>query len=452
MDYFNSGYGNYVIAGGDCIVHFLTPHIGELYTAEQVKNHLSNNVNRLLYSFGARLSKHNNKIDTRRVARISREVDKIRNCPFTSDSPLSIDSGGYQVCMGYVNYEKIPDYINIYSDFIQKKHKDFSMCFSLDLPISRSGIFKTYSQMEYYNEMSYKAFSNFSPEIKKQIYYIHHYSSPKVYDIFLRFLNDCDYANGFTNFSSPPESSLNSSVAYSIPLSDIVTHCKKVGLTSFNFHALGGASSIDTFLYQLISKHIEYRHGIKVRITYDSSTLFKGIAVGRSIRLFKRDNMLYTGDIHSNNIHTKFDREKSLEDKMYDSINEMSQHYGFKILDPVQYPLYNPDGKTNMKVYCMLILQQMNIYRRVELMCEEAIEDIYSYYKEDNMPDFIDSCMKFLAKICDGRVTRKVYDYCSSLPQTMRVLEMCDTGFNKYILAHNSNDFPEMYYDNQIPI
>ena len=112
-DYYHRGYGNYVIASGDCIVNFfgrfLKNHNDKnVFDAQKFKNFMMNNVNRLLYSFGSGLSRKSHTISEKRIDNISKVVDNMRNCEFTNESTIFVDSGGFQLCMGYVNMNDIP--------------------------------------------------------------------------------------------------------------------------------------------------------------------------------------------------------------------------------------------------------------------------------------------------------------------------------------------------------
>lgn len=445
-NYFKRGFGNYVIASGNCLVNFATPHLGKLYDADHLKDCLKNNVYRLLFSFGYGMHKGFNRLSANRIKRIGDEIDKMRNCPFTNDSPIYVDSGGYQVNNGYLASSQIPQYLDLYTEFLQRKIKDFTMAFSLDLPASKPGIFNTYAEMESYNRLCYKRFAEFPQDMKDRIFYIHHYSSPSKYRIWRKFIEEDGYIDGFTNFSSPPENALKSALSYSIPLSDIVSWCKSKKITRFNFHALGGAGAIDTFLYVLMSKHIKAVHGIDVNLTYDSSTLFKGVAVGRNLRLFKEDGILYTADIHSDQLHLKFDKGKTLEDCIFEAIGRISENYGLETLDRTSHPVFKADGKADMATYVYMILHEMHVYRRIELECMENVDGIYQLYADGSHGCFIDACMEFLRRFASGKITRKITDYCSSLIKAFKVVEQCDPVYNMGILqnASSANDIPEM--------
>ena len=445
-DYFKRGFGNYVIASGNCLVNFATPRLETLGGADRLKCCLRNSVYRLLFSFGYGMHRGYNRLSANRIKRIGDEIDKMRNCPFTNDAPIFVDSGGYQVNNGYLEAKQIPEYLDLYCEFLQRKIKDFTMAFSLDAPVSKPGIFSTYAEMESYNRLCYKRVAEFPQDMKDKIFFVVHYSSPSKYRIWRKFIEEDGFIDGFTNFSSPPENALKSAISYSIPLSDVVAYCKSKKITRFNFHALGGAGAIDTLIYVLMSKHVKSAHGIDVNITFDSSTLFKGVAVGRHIRLFKEDGILYSADIHSDQLHLKYDQGKTLEDCIFEAIGRISDSYGLATLDRAIHPVFKPDGKADMATYVFLILHELHVYRRIELECMENVDAIYQLYTDGSYGSFVDACMMFLSRFTSGKITRKITDYCSSLIKAFNVIEKCDPGYNMAILKSSAsgNDIPEM--------
>lgn len=445
-DYYNRGYGNYVVASGDCIVNFFGRFLKNhndmnVFNEVSLKNFMVNNVNRLLYSFGSGLSSKSHSVSDKRIKKISDVVDSMKKCPFTNDATIFIDSGGFQACMGYIDINDIPKYLDIYTEFIKQKHQDFTMCYSLDIPVVKDGIFKTYRQLEEYNRLTYQRFATFDKEIKDKIFYIHHFITPRLYDIWGRFMWNEGLAEGFTNFSVGGVVAGSGSdhkiplVTYCIPLSDIVKYCKIKGIKKFNFHLLGGASYSDIFYHQMFTKHIKVVHDIDVNITYDSSTLFKGIAVGRTTRAFKRDGNLYPMDLHSNILHKKFDGEKTTADCIYEFMNDISDHYGMRHLDPVNFPIYDETTNTyHRAIHMFLMMHEMRIFREIELRCQDNVDELYEYYRQGKRTEFADKCLDFINIFNHGVVSEKLWLKCNNLYQSLDILTACDQELNKQLV------------------
>ncbi len=465
-DYYNRGYGNYVVASGDCIVNFfgrfLAKHNDQnVFDAEKLTRFFHNNINRLLYSFGSGLSNTCHSVSEARIKKVSNVVDSMRGCPFTADSTIFIDSGGFQACMGYIDINDIPKYLDLYVDFIGRKYKDFTMAYSLDIPVVRNGIFKTYKQLEETNRMTYKRFSTLPQDQKDKVFYIHHFITPRLYKIWSDFMWNDGYADGFTNFSvggivaGSGSDHIIPLVTYCIPLSDIVKYCKSKNIKKFNFHLLGGASYSDIFYHQMFTKHIKAVHDIDVNITYDSSTLFKGLAVGRFTRAFKSDGNLYPMDLHSSSMHLKFDKEKTTADCIYEFLNDISDHYGMKHLDPVNFPIY--DEKTNTyhrAIHMFLMLHEMRIFREIEMYCQEVVDELYEYYTQGKFIEFGERCVKFIKRFNGGRLSEKLDLKCSNLSRSLDILTDCDVDRNKYLVNKYmcNDDVPEMLDAEQLTI
>jgi len=465
-DYYNRGYGNYVVASGDCIVNFfgrfLKDHNDQsVFDAPTLKNFMMNNINRLLYSFGSGLSSKCHNVSEKRIEKVSKVVDSMRACPFTDEATIFIDSGGFQACLGYINIKDLPYYCDLYCKFINEKYKNFDMCYSMDVPVVKDGIFKTYDELEYHNRMNYTKFQQFPQEVKDKVFYIHHFITPRLYKIWSKFMFQDGLAEGFTNFSvggivaGSGSDHIIPLVTYCIPLSDIVKYCKEHRIKKFNFHLLGGASVSDIFYHQMFTKHIKKVHKIDVNITYDSSTLFKGLAVGRFTRAFKSDGNLYPMDLHSDILKIKFDKELTVEDCIYNFMNDISDHYGMKHLDPVNFPIYDNNTNTyHRAIHMFLMLHEMRLFREIEMMCQEAVDELYELYVQNKRVEFGDACCNYIKRFNAGRVSEKLNLKCSNLSKSLDILTNCDHEHNKHLVDKymSNDDVAEMLDAEQLTI
>lgn len=466
QDRYNRGYGNYVVASGDCIVNFfgrfLKNHNDQkVFDEHSLKNFMMNNVNRLLYSFGSGLSSKCHNVSQARIKKVSDVVNAMRACPFTDEATIFIDSGGFQACMGYIEIKDIPKYTDLYLSFINQYYKLFNMAYSLDIPVVKGGIFKTYQQLEDINRFTYTKFHELDQEVKDHIFYIHHFITPRLYHIWSKFLWNEGMADGFTNFSVGGVVAGSGSdhtipiVTYCIPLSDIVKYCKQKNIKKFNFHLLGGASYSDIFYHQMFTKHIKEVHDIDVNITYDSSTLFKGLAVGRCTRAFKSDGNLYPMDLHSTYLHMKFDKEKTVSDCIYEFLNDISDHYGMKHLDPVNFPIYDPKTNTyHRAIHMFLMMHEMRIFREIEFCCNDACSDLYEIYKQGNKIEFGEACSDFIKRFNHGVISEKLNLKCSNLYRSLDILTECNQDLNKHLVDKYmcNDDVADMINAEQVTI
>lgn len=441
----NNEYGNYVIASGDCICNFFGRFLKNyndqnVFNSDQVKSFLLDNVNRLLYSFGSGISTKSHSVSASRIEKIAKVLKMMRDCPFTNESKLFVDSGGYQVgCMGYVPMEDVPKFVDIYAKFLETKHEYFDMAFAMDIPVVKGGVFKNYNQVEDVNRYSYRKMFALPQNVKDKMFYIHHFITPRLYQIWSKFMWNEGLADGFTNFSVGGVVSGAGSdhtiplVTYAIPLSDIVKYCKNKGIMKFNFHLLGGASYSEIFYHKLFTYHIKKVHDIDVNITYDSSTLFKGIAVGRCTRYFKSDGNLYPMDLHSTYLHLKYDKAKTVEDCIYESMNDIADRYGMKHLNPVDFPIYQNDTY-HRAIHMFLMMHEMRIFRLMEMYSELAAPELYKLYEQGKFLEFGDECANFIKRFNHGVLSEKINLKCSNLSRSLDILTKCDQDYNKHLV------------------
>ena len=457
-----SGYGNYVIAGGDTICSLYT-NFFEKYNNDQIfdeqkfKTFLCNNINRFLYSYGTGLSYVTQKISDKHSERISKTVNTIKSSTFMNNSHLYMDSGGFQVANGAVKTEDMPRFVDMYIQFLHDNINLYNKAFSLDLPPGPfSSVFSSYSQMEELNRLSYTKFSQLPQEIKDKILYVHHFRTPTLNNTWSKFLWEEDLADGIKNFSVGGIVANNSTdicipvIIYALPLADIVLYCKQKGLRSFDFHVLGGANYIDIFYHNLFSHHIKKVHDIDVRITYDSSGIFKGLAVGRFMPVFKSDGILYKMDLRSPTLHMKFDMEKSIQDVTYEKINSIASKYGMKEINPVDHPIYDIQRDTfNRSVHMYLMMCIMRLYRELEFYCKNYINDIYPLYENGMIEQFEDACADIASRLNEGKLTKKIKAKSCSICKSLDILTNLDRQYNAFLIEKfMANDDISGMFDN----
>jgi len=458
-DTWNSNPCNYVIAGGDCFVslmgNFITKHdkINHFDDAK-INNFVLHNVNKYLYSFGTGLNYKTKKMSPKHTEKIVRVIDFINNRPMMKDIKLYIDSGGFQVAMGAVEPKDMPIYIEKYHKFLRENHQKFSYAFGLDLPPGpASSVFESYTQLENLNRLSYQETANLPQEVKDKMIYIHHFRTPSLYDTWSKFLWDEHLADGFKNFATGglvanmATDMLIPIIIYSIPLSEILKYAISKNMTEFNFHVLGGANYIDVFYHKLFSYHILKTHGIKVNITYDSSAIFKALAIGRFIPVFKDGGDLTKMDLKSNGMHLRFENMMTKEDKVYQLLNEIASHYDFKQLTPETDPIYDLERNTfTRSVHMYLILYYLQTYRQLETICEKFIEEIYPLYEQNKQDEFDGRCYEIAQKFNQGKNTRKQKAKIASIAKSLEVLTKMDRDYNKHLIHKfmSSDDISEM--------
>ena len=459
---YHSGYSNYIIAGADTVCSLFTNFLArhnkfDIFDSEKFSDFLHNSINRFLYSYGTGLNYVTKRIPKNHNKRITTTIDFIKNSEFMNDCVLYIDSGGFQIANGAVEVKDLHRFVNEYKQFLIDNKDKYQKAFSLDMPPGPSAsLFSSYSQMEEYNRMSYKELGSMSKEIKDKLLYIHHFRTPMMNNTWSKFLWEEDLANGYTNFSVGGIVANNSTdisipvIIYSIPLSDIVKYCIQKGIKSFNFHVLGGANYIDVFYHNLFSYHIKKVHGVDVNITYDSSGLFKGLAVGRFIPIFKSNDTLCKMDLRSVSLHMKFDKEKTIQDVVYERINATARHYGMKELNPSDHPIYDESRNTfDRNIHMYLMMSLMRLYKELEIYCRSYIQEIYPLYENNMREDFEEKCADLAARFNDGKLTKKIKAKSCSISKSLDILTKMDRDYNAHLIEKYmaNDDITSMFED-----
>ncbi len=438
---------NYVVAGGDCFVSLLGNFIdkfggAEFFNDDKIAKFLSHSVNRYLYSYGTGLSYKTKKMSPKHNEKITREVGKITSRPFMKDTNLYIDSGGFQVAMGAVVPKDMPDFITKYHEFLDMNHDKFKYAFSLDLPPGpSSSVFDSYEHIEQLNDLSYSTTANLPTHIRDKMLYIHHFRTPSLHKTWGKFLWEKKYAEGFKNFATGGIVANMATdltipvIIYTIPLSEIVKYAKTTNLTSFNFHVLGGANFIDVFYHKLFSYHIKKVHGLDVKITYDSSALFKGLAIGRFIPAFDPNGTLFKMSIRSKNMNLRFFEDKLVCDQIYYLLNNIARDYGFKELNEADHPVYDPERNTlTRSVHMYLICYMLWLYKELERIADEFIEKTYPLYESGNQEAFDEQCYGLAQRFNQGKNTRKQKAKIASLCKSLKILTDLDVDYNQYLI------------------
>lgn len=447
VDQWNQGYSNYVIAGGDCVCslfnNFVERHNDpKFFDHDSLKNVFHNTIDRFLFSFGTGLSYKTRKISKNHSQRIAKVVNEIKACKSMDDCILYIDSGGFQVAMGAIEPASMPHFINMYHDFLVENKNQYQRAFSLDLPPGpTSSVFKSYNQIEELNRISYTMVKNLPQDVKDKMLYIHHFRTPSLHATWGRFLWEENMAEGCTNFATGGIVANSSTdlaipiIIYTIPLSEILKYSMQNNIRKFDFHVLGGANFIDIFYHKLFSYHIKKVHNVDVTITYDSSTIFKGLAIGRFCPVFKSNGILDRLDLHSNTLHLKYDGNLTNEDVIYNEMNGIANHYGLAPLDPTINPIYDVERNTfDRAVHMYLMLCIMKVYRQAELICDDYVREIYPLYENGKIDEFDKKCNELASRFNHGKLTKKMQVKSYSIYKSLQILTELNMEYNTFLI------------------
>lgn len=439
--------GQYIVAGVDTVCSLVDRFLNKFndrnyFSSELYSSFLSQTVNKYLYSFGTGLSYKTKKLSKKHVERITRETHRIKNCGFMDNTKLFIDSGGFQVSMGAVTTDFMPTFIKMYHDFLQNENQYYEHAFSLDLPPGpgSENIFSSYQQIENLNRMSYQMSSNMPQQVKDKMIYIHHFRTPSLYKTWSKFLWDENLADGYNYFgtggivANMAADTTIPIIIYTIPLSSIVRYAKNKNIKSFNFHILGGANYTDLFYHKLFSYHIKKVHDLDVNITYDSSAIFKGLVIGRFVPVMKLNNCLVKMDLRSSKLHLRFD-DTTINEKIYQLMDIVSDTYNFRKIIESEDPVYNQKTNTfSHSIHMYLMAYLLHIYRKIEQIAEESVEEFYPYYEAGQIKEFDSKCIELTRRLNQGKRTRKQKAKTYSIFKSLKLLTELDEDYNKFLV------------------
>jgi hypothetical protein len=150
-------------------------------------------------------------------------------------------------------------------------------------------MFDTFDDVYEKNLRSYQEASQLPEDVRKKMIYVHHFRTPKLSEIYTRLLRENNFYQYFNNFACGGIVSNMASdlkipcLVYILPLIPLIRETQNAGRDYLNFHILGGASYRDVLFYELFKEVVRRYHNIELKITYDSSGIFRQIFVARYI-------------------------------------------------------------------------------------------------------------------------------------------------------------------------
>lgn len=428
---------NFVLAGTETFVslfsRFQDKTEKSYFNDEDLAFFLDNTVSKFLCSFGSGLNYKKKTIPVSHSDRFVDMVNQISECQFMKKTNFYWDSGGFQIANGALTVDEMYKFIDLYYQTIIDYPDLFDYSFILDLPPGPKSVevFNSYEEVEKLNRFSYQRCSELIPaELKKRIIYIHHFRSPKLYSIWQKMLFEDDFADGFDYFGTGgivAQASADNKIPiiiYSIPIVSILNHALNKGKKKFDFHVLGGASFRDVVFHKLFEQHIKEKYDIDLNITYDSSILFKGLAIARFLPILE-DGRIKKVSMKSSNLDKFYENKIVVKDKIYGALNSMAEKFNFKKLNEKEDPIYLEDDTFNRTIYLYSCLYVLYTYSRLEEYATNEIKDMYS----KDYSNFVPKLKKLLTEINNNKQSNKVKLKCSASIKSLELFDSLDTDY-----------------------
>jgi hypothetical protein len=410
------------------------------FSRADISKFLSNTCSGFLHSFGQNFSgrnKYDKYIQTeKKVYQTCRDTKLFDNCNFIADS------GGFQASIGKLQQNETENLIKLYYEFLSNHHEVLERAFILDLPPGPGCVlFNTFDDVYRENLKTYRLASNLPKESKEKIIYIHHFRTPKLWEIYTRIMRENELFKEFQFHGTGGIVANQSSdtaipcIIYVLPIIPLINEAKKYNKSFLNFHILGGANFRDILFYELFKIHVRNIHKLELNITYDSSGLFKGLMIGRYM-LLNDEETLRKVDLRSSNINGTFDhskKERKVNQVFKEELNKMAVRNNFKEIEMTD--IYDAAADTffeEVKVYAMLyMLEQFAIVQ--ERMKIKAVS-LYHLYQTNNLQDFNNQIVETTQELNSGKITRKQKAKSSSISKSLDMLTNLDETYCQYIV------------------
>jgi hypothetical protein len=416
------------------------------FTRDGISHFLSNINSGFLHSYGQdfpgkkKYDKYNEKE--------TELFTKCRDMRIFDGCTLIADSGGFQISIGKLTRRESELLFDMYYEWLEESYKVYDKAFILDIPPGPGcEIFRDFKDVHDWNLSSYQRAVNLPDHVREKIIYVHHFRTPKLWEIYTRLLRENDFFRHFeyhgcggvvANMSGDMSIPC---VIYVLPLIPLINEAIKHGRNYLNFHILGGANFRDILFYELFKTTVKNEHNIDLNITYDSSGIYKQVMHARFVHVTNQFGHVKKMNIKSDNLHTQFNEKKAqiesketVEEMLEKVLNDCARKYGFKEIsvDGVYDDTTNTFHE-DVKVYS--ILYTLDIYSRLQEGMRKFATESYSVYQAGNVKDFNEMCLQTTKILNQGKITKKQRIKSHSISKSLDMLRDLDEDYCKYIVG-----------------
>lgn len=434
----------YVLAGFEILTTIIdaflfSPNFKRNFSREDLRNFFENKCAGMLHSFGTNFNGRK-KFD-KFVKKEIRTLNYCRDIGFYGNTEFILDSGGYQASIGVFDERETNIIYDLYYQFLNDHVDKYNRAFILDLPPGPGcKLFKSFKEVYEWNKKSYLEAANFPKEVRDKIIYIHHFRTPKLWDIYTKILDENNLFEKFNNFgtggivANMATDLIIPCIIYVIPLIPLLNRAKKAGRKYLNFHILGGAGFRDILFYELFKIHVLETHGIELEITYDSSGIFKALMIGRFIHILK-DESVFKTNIRSSSLNMRHkNSDMKIIDLYRESLNGFADENNFKRIN--MNTIY--DSKTgtfheDVRLYSMLYV--LNNYSKMEMILGQKAQEIYQLYKGKETAEFNNEIENITRRLNSDKITKKQRAKASCVAKSLDMLTNLDEEYCKYLIT-----------------
>lgn len=459
----------YILAGFETLATimqlFMTGQRGrwdDNFSRSDISRFLSETCSGFLHSYGQNFP--NKKKYDKYNQQEANMFTKCRSWGIFDNCNFIVDSGGFQISVGKLTRRESDLLYHMYYEFLEEHHKVYDRAFILDIPPGPGcEIFHNFDDVYKQNLDSYIKAKELPEEVRKKIIYIHHFRTPKLWEIYTKIMRENDMFSAFeyhgtggivANMSSDMSIPC---IIYVLPLIPLINEAMKCGRNYLNFHVLGGANFRDVLFYELFTITMKKKHNFDLNMTYDSSGPYKQVMHARF--LHAKDN---AGYIRKMSIKPKdmdktfYERHRDengiwIEDTDNDGIttenhyqflmDELADKWGFKRINiDTGYGMYkNKSGiytetfHADVKAYSTLYA--LNIYCEIHNQMRDFAEKVYPIYEAGDEELFYKECDEITRIINQGKLTKKQKIKSYSIPRSLDMLGELDEDYCLHLIT-----------------
>lgn len=435
----------YVLAGFETLAtmfdNFMEGRRGRFndnFTRQEISHFLATTTSGFLHSFGqdfpGKKKYHKYKEKEGQLYQFCRDTKLFDGCTFITDS------GGFQISIGRLTRSESELLYKMYYEWIVEYKDSYQKAFILDIPPGPGcEIFHDFNDVFEKNLESYQLAKSLPDEVRKKIIYVHHFRTPKLWEIYTKILREYDM---FSSFEYHATGGIVANMAtdmaipciiYILPLVPLLNEAKKAGRNYLNFHILGGANFRDVMFYELFKIVVKNKHNIDLNITYDSSGIYKQVMHARFMYVVDENSYIRKMNIKSNNLNNKFFPELSVHDTAQRVFDNLSDKWGFKRISVDG--LYDPERQTfweDVKVYS--VLYTLDLYSKLQQISREFAEKVYPLYDNGDELQFYLECLEETRLLNQGNMTKKQKIKARSIKRSLDVLANLDEDYCDYLV------------------
>lgn len=443
----------YVLAGFETLATIIDMFIdgkrgrfNDNFTRADISRFLADTCHGYLHSYGQNFP---NKKKYGKYSQNEANMYKIcRDMGIFDNCNLVVDSGGFQISVGQLTRRESELLLNnMYYDFLVDHYDVYDSAFILDVPPGPGcEIFHNFEDVFNLNMDSYQKAKALPDHVRKKVIYVHHFRTPKLWEIYTRILREGEMFPYFENHGTGGIVANMASdmsipcIIYVLPLIPLINEAKKYGRSYLNFHILGGANFRDVLFYELFKTTVKKYHNIDLNISYDSSGPYKQVMHARFLNVMDDQGYMRKMDIRKNNLDKKFMETKTVLERYQEIMDHMSDQYGFKRLDiDGVYGMYPNRSKIitetfHHEVKAYSLLYALSVYPMIQDQMRQFAERVFPIYDSGDLQLFYKECFDITRHINQGKLTKKQRIKAYSIPRSLDMLRNLDEDYCKHLV------------------